>query len=170
MFNSNDSLATVVLVQPLITAAKDAHTGYLRCESLRLLSLLFRGDKNSREETLSMKAQTVLNNSCNSFAITLKDSLCDSALEKSRNKEEILNAVKHFVVYAKSHAAAMKKSSIDDLQKALLTAADSTNSAGIRSTCSRMADELTEVAQHADKDGDTKPSKTSSKKKKKSKK
>jgi hypothetical protein len=165
-----DSLATVVLAQPLITAAKDAHTGFLRCESLRLLSLLFRRDKNTSEETLSEKAQTVLNNSCNNFAITLKDSLCDSTLDKSKNKEEILNAVKHLVAYAKSHAAEMKKSNIDDLQKALHTAAASTKSAGTRGICSRLADELSEVAQHADKDSDTKPPKSSSKKKKKSKK
>eukprot|EP00804_Cyclotella_cryptica_P001374 CCRYP_014128-RA/>CCRYP_014128-RA protein AED:0.02 eAED:0.02 QI:2050/1/1/1/0.5/0.66/3/221/924 len=164
------SLATVVLVEPLTAAAKDAHTGFLRCESLKLLSLLFRGDKNKSEETLSKKAHTLLNDNCNNFALTLKESLCDSSLERVKNKEEILNAVKHFITYAKSHAAAIKITSLDDLQKALQTAADSTKSAGTKSTCLKLADELTEIAQHADKDTDAKLPKSSTKKKKKSKK
>lgn len=162
-FHINQSLAATVLIGPLIKSAKDAHTGYLKCESLRLLSLFYRGDKGNKDDTVTPKAHSLLNDNCSNVAVVLKDSLCDPILQKTKNKDELLNAVKHFVTYARSRASSISAADLNELKDALKTAADTTKSAGMKSTCSRLAEELSEVAKEA---AGPKPPKSSSKKKK----
>ena len=163
------SLAAVVLVEPLIASAKGAHSGYLKCESLRLLSLFYRGDKGNKEDAPSEEAQKAMNNSCSSVATVLKDSLDDAALHKTKNKDEVLNAVKHFGSYAKSHASSISAVDLNGLKEALDTASGATKSAGMKNAYSKLAEEIAELAKQASS-ADPKPPKSSTKKKKKSKK
>ena len=163
------SLATVVLTEPLITSAKDAHSGFLKCECIRLISLLYRGEMSSGEEALSEMAQTILSSGCNRTAVVLKESLCDASLHKVKNSDEVLNASKHFLSHVKAHPSTITLASCNDLRMALKTAADLTKSIGTKNTCLKLADEVSEVAKNANNASDPKPPKSASKKKKKSK-
>ena len=139
------SLATAVLVEPLIEAANNAHSGYLKCESLRLLSTFYRGDRGTKDIT-SKKNQTILNGSCHKVAAILKESLCDASLNKAKNKDEVMNAVKHFTSYAKSHTSFISAADLIGLKEALDSVADSTKSTGMKNMCSKVAEEIAEIA------------------------
>lgn len=110
-----------------------------------------------------------MNNSCSSVATVLKDSLDDAALHKTKNKDEVLNAVKHFGSYAKSHASSISAVDLNGLKEALDTASGATKSAGMKNAYSKLAEEIAELAKQASS-ADPKPPKSSTKKKKKSKK
>ena len=126
-----------------------------------MLSLFYRGDKGNKEDGLSEKAQETLSNNCGHVVDALKKSLCDLSLQKTKNKDELTNAVKHFMTYAKSHSSAVSSADTNGLKDALMTVADMTNSAGMKNTCTKLVEEIAEIA---------KQPKSSTKKKKKSKK
>lgn len=161
------SLATAVLVEPLIEAVKNAHSGYLKCESLRLLSSFYRGDRGSKDIT-SKKNQSMLNGSSGKVASILKDSLCDTSMQKTKNKEEVMNAVKHFVSYAKSHSSFIPIADLTGLKEALDSVADATKSTGTKNMCLKVAEEIAEIVKQVAPQ--SKPPKSATKKKKKSKK
>lgn len=150
------------LVEPLIQAAEEAHSGYLRCESIRMLSLFYRGDKGNKEDGLPEKAQEMLSNNCGNVVDALKKSFCDSSLQKTKNRDELTSAVKHLVSYAKSHSSAAASADVSGLKDALQTAAGKTNSAGMKNTYTKLAEEVSAII--------AKPPQSSAKKKKKSKK
>lgn len=152
---------------PLIEAAQSAHSGYLRCESLRLLSHFYRA--SGKEDEPSEKVRETLTGSCSNVAHVLKDSLCDVSLQKSKNKDEILNAVKHFASYANSHASTIAASDLIELNDALKLAEDATKSVGMKNICLKLSEDLSEISLKAVRVADSNP-KSSTKKKKKSKK
>lgn len=166
----NYSLGATVLVNPLIAAAKSAHSGYLKCESLRLLSLYYREEKSNKDDALSKKAQATLDDCCSGFAAALRESLCDSTLHKTKNKDEVFNTTKHFASYLKSHPSSVSPDELDGLKDALAAAADSTKSAGMKNTCSRLSEEIAEIAKQSSQNAASKTPKSTTKKKKKSKK
>jgi len=142
------SIAASVLVEPLAVSARDAHSAFIKCESLKLLSLFYRGDKRDKENALTEQAQAKLNNNCNNVTTVLVDSLCDPSLQKTKNKDEILNAVKHFTTYAKSNTSLVSASKLNKLKDALDTLADKTKSAGMKNSCAKLAEEVAQIAQN----------------------
>lgn len=155
-------------MEPLLAAAKSAHSGYLRCESLRLLSLFYRAS-TKEDVTSNSTVQSTLTDSCSNVALVLQDSLNDASLQKSKNKDEVLNVVKQFASYAKSHISNIKSTDLIGLVDAVKAAGDATKSAGVKNTCLKLVEEMTEISQKAAESADPNI-KSSTKKKKKSKK
>lgn len=166
------SLASLILLQPLITAARGANSPFLKCESIKLLSTLYKHDGKHYDEPLSKKASSSMKECCSKVAETLKDALVDSSLlKKAKHRDEILLATKHFVNYAKAQDEGMlTEEEICALQKNIETVQGNCNS-GIKQLCSQVSETLSGLSRReSSKRANNSKAPKSGKKKKKSKK
>jgi len=164
------SLASLILMEPLMTAARGAHSPFLKCESIKLLSALYKHDGTVGE--LTKEASSSIKGCCPKVAQTLRDALGDTGLQKAKHRDEVLIATKHFVNYAKGQdVGIVTDADLCGLQEALTTVGRSCKSAGMRQMCSQLSDAISAMPRQ-EKMKRSKPTKVpkSSKKQKKSKK
>lgn len=170
------SQASLILVEPLMTAARGAKSPFLKCESIKLLSAIYKSDALNSEEGMSKEAQSAMKKYCGKVAEALKEALGDSTLQKAKHRDEVLIATKNVVNYAKAQdKGILTGSEVSSLQKTLKVVEGNCKSAGMKKLCSQVIDSVSGLAVRNEVD-DEKPkrSKTTkalkSSKKKKSKK
>ncbi|KAL9183676.1 hypothetical protein ACHAXT_004532 [Thalassiosira profunda] len=170
------SLAVVVLLDPLLTAASDAHSAFLKCESVKLLSSIYKHDTPNPEEHFSSTARSAMKGNCSKVSVALGNALGDSSLQKAKHREEVLTAIKHFVHFVKAQdAGILTDAELCALQKSLKGV--NCKSAGMKQQCSQLSEAVAGLARRVEGNEEQKPkrpkaSKTpkTSKKAKKSKK
>mmetsp|Transcript_7497 Transcript_7497/g.16230 ORF Transcript_7497/g.16230 Transcript_7497/m.16230 type:complete len:1444 (-) Transcript_7497:183-4514(-) len=165
------SLASLILTEPLMVSARGAHSSFLKCESIKLVSSIYKHDGTKGEELLSKKAISSMKEYCNKFADTLTDALGDSSLQKSKHRDAVLTVTKHFINYVKSQdVGILTAEEIHALHNALKTVKANCRSVGMKKMCSHMSDTVTSLSKR-EAPKRTKPNKVpkSSKKQKKSK-
>ncbi len=158
-------------MEPLITAASKAHSPYLKCESIKLLSAIYKHDVSNSDESMSVEAKVALRSSCSNAAERLAGALGDSSLQKAKHRDEVLIATKQFTNYLKAQdEAILTESEIEPLEEALKKFADNCNSAGMKQMCTQVLDTMSGLARkdEGEQEQKTKRSKTpkSSKQKK----
>jgi len=94
------SLASCILIEPLTEATRNGISPYIKCESIKLLSAIYKHDVSSEEEHFSVSAKK---NSCSKVVAVLNDSLSDSSLSKAKHRDEALQGCKTVLNYVKAH-------------------------------------------------------------------
>lgn len=173
------SLASLILVEPLIASVNGAHSQFLKCQSTKLLSAIYKNDKVTTEDQLSKRARNTMKDCCVGFAETLIGALSDPSLQKAKHRDEVLATTKHFVSYIKAQdEGILADSELGALQATLKTVGGNCQSPGMKQLCSQLTDTISGLPRRekgTDKEPKPKRSKTpktpkSSKKQKKSKK
>mmetsp|Transcript_4912 Transcript_4912/g.11246 ORF Transcript_4912/g.11246 Transcript_4912/m.11246 type:complete len:1423 (+) Transcript_4912:56-4324(+) len=171
------SQASLILVEPLMTAAAGAHSPFLKCESIKLLSAIYKHDASNSEEVMSKDAKSAVTKCCSKVAETLKDALGDSSLKKAKHRDEVLSAIKNVVNYVKAQdEGILTESELCSLQETLKAVGGNCKSAGMKQLCVQVSDTISrlprrsEVEEQKPKRSKTPKTPKSSKKPKKSKK
>ena len=162
------NLASTALINPLIEATKKGNSAFIKCESVRLLAAIFH--ECSADEKLSDKARNTMKETSSAVAKSLSEGLADSSLQKkAKHRDEIINAVKHFVNFLKvQNEGILLESELSTLQKSLSEAGDRCNSAGMKQMCSQVCKVIEGLPRQEERAKRSKATKTpkSSKKKK----
>ena len=166
-----------------MVAAKNAHSAFLKCESIRLLSLVYRrgiaktqAENEDVEKILSNKARIVLKEQCKKVALLMREVLGDSNLHKTKHRDEGLHATKHILNYAKSQEEVILTiSDLTSLQDVLKSIKGESKGAGVKQLCSQLFDTILDIIKHVEEHSKGKhptvyETSKSSKKKKKTKK
>lgn len=164
-------------MNPLVTSAKDAHSSFLKCESIKLLAAIYKHDTSYAEEQLSDRARNAMKESCSKVVEALINALDDSSLQKAKHRDEVLSATKHVIHYVKAHdEGILRDSDLSQLQESLKSIGDKCKSAGMKQLCSQVSETISTLPTLDEKDEKPKSSKSKapktpkSSKKKKSKK
>jgi len=141
------SLASLVLKEPLMTAVRDAHSPFLKCESIKLLSALYKHDGTNADELLSKKASSSTKECCSKVAETLQYALGDSSLQKPKHRDEVLIATKHFVNYLQAQEEGiLTDAEIRAFQETLKTVKRNCKSTGMKQMCKAVYDKISVLA------------------------
>lgn len=97
------SLASCILIEPLTEATRNGISPYIKCESIKLLSAIYKHDVSSEEEHFSVAAKKSQANSFSKVVAVLNDSLSDSSLSKAKHRDEALQGCKTVLNYVKAH-------------------------------------------------------------------
>merc|ERR1712176_506253 len=65
------SLASLILIEPLMAASRGAHSAFLKCESIKLLSAIYKHEGTQSDGQLSKKAISSMKECCSGLAQTL---------------------------------------------------------------------------------------------------
>jgi hypothetical protein len=146
------NLASTALINPLIEATKKGNSAFIRCESVRLLAAIFH--ECSADEKLSDKARNTMKERSSAVAKSLSESLADSSLQKkAKHRDEIINAVKHFVNFVKAQKESiLTESELSTLQESLSEAGDRCNSAGMKQMCSQVCKVISSIPRQTTED------------------
>ena len=167
------SLASLILLEPLTAAASSAHSPFLKVESFRLLSSIYKHDaSNSKDNVMSKKAIDAAKRGCNDVVQALKGALDNSSLHKAKHLDEVLITIKNVINYVKSQDGdeILSESDLTSLQQSLKAVGDSRDPGKVKKLCSELATNISSLVE----EGAKKPNKRtkapkSSKKAKKSK-
>mmetsp|Transcript_45319 Transcript_45319/g.95076 ORF Transcript_45319/g.95076 Transcript_45319/m.95076 type:complete len:1434 (+) Transcript_45319:142-4443(+) len=141
------SLASLVLAKPLMTAAREAHSPFLKCESIKLMAALYKHDGTNADELMSKQAISTLKQCCSKAAETLKNALEDSSLQKAKHQDEVLNTTRHFVNYVKAqNEGILTNAELSGLQKALEKAGESQKGQKGKQLFSQISDTIKTLA------------------------
>lgn len=145
------SLASLILTEPLVSAAGGARSPFLKCESIKLLSAIYKHDVSKSEEGISDNSRRVMKTVCSKVATAFESALDDSSLQKSKHRDEVLVSTKHFIHYLKSHEEGiLTESELSSLQSTVKVVGDNCNSAGMKQLCSQMSVIITSLPRRAD--------------------
>jgi len=166
------SLASLILIEPLAAASKDAHSPFMKCSSIKILSSIYKHDGS--EESMSQKAISNTKKSCSKVVETLISSLADSSLtHKAKLRDEVLNSTKHFINYIKGHEdeGLLSSAELSSLKQSISEVGDK-KSGRVKQNCEQLVEALSKIdlAEKKKQSKRTKTPKSSSKKQKKSKK
>ena len=165
------SLASLILVEPLMAAASGAHSPFLKCESIKLMSSIYKNDASNSD---NMKANSAMKKDCSKVANALEGALGDSNLQKAKHRDEVLISTKHFVNYVKAqNEVILTESELSSLQQTMKKAGGKCKG-GMKNLCSQVLETIASLLKDA-QDEEKKPNKRpkapkSSKKQKKTKK
>ena len=130
-----------------MTAVRDAHSPFLKCESIKLLSALYKHDGTNAEELLSKKASSSTKECCSKVAETLQHALGDSSLQKPKHRDEVLVATKHFVNYLQAQdEGILTDAEIRAFQETLKTVKRNCKSTGMKQMCKAVYDKISVLA------------------------
>ena len=139
-------------MEPLATAAKEAKSAYLKCESIKLLAEIYKHEK----EQLSDKARSSMTDCCGKVADAFNVVLGDADLQKGKNRErknDVLHSTKDFVHYVKAHGEGLlTESELSLLQESLKTVGANCNSAGMKQLCSQVSDTISGLPRRAEEE------------------
>ena len=166
------SLASLILIEPLAAASKDAHSPFMKCSSIKILSSIYKHDDS--EEAMSQKAISNMKKSCSKIIETLIHSFGDSSLtHKAKLRDEVLNSTKHFINYIKAHKdeGLLSSAELSPLKQSISEVGDK-KTGRVKQNCEQLLEALSkiDVAEKKKPSKRTKTPKSSSKKQKKSKK
>jgi hypothetical protein len=141
-----------------MTAAGGAHSSYLKCESIKLLSSIYKHDTSNTEE-LSEKARRSMKECCSKVGSTLNDAQGDKSLQKAKHRDEVVVATKHFINYLKAqNEGILTDSDITRLQESLQVVGSKCKSAGMKNMISQVAETASSLARR-DSDREQTPTK-----------
>jgi hypothetical protein len=137
-------LASIILVGPLTKAAKSAHSSFLKCESIKLLSAIYNHGSNTPEEDdLLKKSNGALKDKCSEVAGALVRALGDGDLQKAKHRDEVLSATKHFINYVKAQSEGiLSDSDLCSLQESINLVGGKCKSAGTKKLCTQVSEAI----------------------------
>lgn len=149
----------------------------MKCESIKLLSSLYKNDGTNAGELLSKKASGLMKGHCGAVTGALKYALSDPSLQKAKHRDEILTATKHIMSYIKAQdEGILTDSELCGLQGSVKEVGNACNGKGMKQMCNKLSETIDTLARK-ESDGETpkrskspKTPKRSSKKQKKAKK
>lgn len=145
------SLAALILIVPLLTATSGARSPFLKCESIKLLSAIYKHDVSRSEEGISDNAIIEMKSVCSKVAAAFDCALGDSSLQKSKHRDEVLISTKHFIHYLKAHEEGiLTESDLCSLQSTLKSVEVNCNSAGMKQLCSQVSVTIASLPRKAD--------------------
>jgi hypothetical protein len=155
-----------------MSAASGAHSSFLKCESIKLLSAIYKQSNN--EEGMTEESRGKLKKKCSKVADTLKSALGDLNLQRSKHRDEVLIATKCFVNFLKAqNEGILTELELASLQETLTKVAGTIKSGGMKQLCSQVSQTIANLPRRTE-DEEQKPKRSkepkSSKKQKKSKK
>ena len=154
------SLASLILVEPLLAAASGAHSPFLKCESIKLMSSIYKNDASNSEVILSKKASSAMKKDCSKVAKALQGALGDSSLQKAKHRDEVLISTKHFVNYLKAqNEVILSESELSSLQQTMKTVGGKCKG-GMKNLCSQVSETIASLLKDA-QDEEKKPNKRS---------
>jgi len=128
-----------------MAAASSAHSPFLKCESVKLLSAIYKQSNN--EEGMSEKSKSKMKKCCSKVAETLRSALGDSSLLRAKHRDEVLIATKNFMNYLKAQdEGILTESECSSLQEALTTVGGTCKSGGMKQVCSQVSQTLASLA------------------------
>ena len=163
----------MTLIEPLIAAASSARSPFLKCESIKLLSAIYKHDVSKSEEGISVSAKSEMKRLCSKVVDRLSTALGDPDLQKAKHRDEVLISTKQFITYLKAQEEGiLTESDLSSLQDNLKTVGDKCNS-GMKQLCSQVTGIITALPRKAEPINEPKlniseDSKTPKKQKKKS--
>ena len=138
---------------PLIKAARSAHSPFLKCESIKLLSAMYKHHESDSEKDTSKSA---IKKHSSEVVKALKESLCDSSLQKAKHRDVVLTATKHFINYAKAQdEGILKDSELCPLQETVQLIGGKCKSAGMKRLCSQVSDTISALPRQGEEEKDT---------------
>lgn len=138
-------------MDPLVAAANNARSPFLKCESIKLLSAIYKHDVSKSEEGMSVNARREMKLYCSKVAAAFDRALGDSSLQKSKHRDEVLLSTKNFILYLKSHEEGiLGESDLSSLQSTLKTVEGNINSAGMKQLCSQVSVMITSLPRKVD--------------------
>jgi len=172
------SLAAVVLIEPLCTAAKESVASFIKSESIRVLSIIYKHGtgkpqhdaEHNAEHSLSQKAISTMKDNCRNVASLLTGVLNNQSM-KAKHRDEVLNATKLFIQYVKSNKAVNTGSSeLVPLKEALEFVTNESKGSGTKQLCTQVIEVIAEVLDTIGQETTTKAAKKGKTPKKSSKK
>lgn len=165
------SLAQVVLVAPLATAAKEARSPYLKAESFRLLGSLF-GRSGGPDDTSELDARSSKSLQKNSRVVVqgICGALRDAEMLKTKRVKEVLKSGEKVVAFQKSHPDASISKDLVEMKDCVEQVKGKSESAGVKTICAKLANEIDDcllTVTKPDIESGVKKSRSSEKKKKK---
>lgn len=153
-------------------AASGAHSPFLKCESIKLLSAIYKQSNN--EEGMTEQSRGNLKKTCSKAAETLRSAYGDLNLQRSKHRDEVLIATKCFVNFLKAqNEGILSELELASLQETLTKVAVTIKSGGMKQLCSQVSHTIASLPRRIE-DEEQKPKRPkepkSSKKQKKSKK
>jgi len=162
------SLASLILIEPLAAASKDAHSPFMKCSSIKILSSIYKHDDS--EEGMSQKAISNMKKSCSKIIETLTSSFRDPSLtHKAKLRDEVLTSTKHFINYIKAHEdeGLLSSAELSPLKQSISEVGDK-KTGRVKQNCEQLLEALSkiDVAEKKKQSKRTKTPKTSKKQKK----
>jgi hypothetical protein len=134
-----------------MAAASGAHSAFLKCESIKLLSAIYKQSNN--EEGMSEKSRNKMKKGCSKVAETLRGALGDSSLQKAKHRDEVLIATKYFMYYLKAQdEGILTESECSSLQEALTKVGGACKSGGMKQMCLQVSQILASLARKTEEE------------------
>lgn len=162
-----NSLAQVVLVAPLSTAAKEARSPFLRSESFRFLGTLF--SRSGSQDEMDAKGQESLKtNSCGAIS-SINAALQDDDMLKTKRAKDVLKSASKVVVYQRTSSNASVYKGLVEMKNLAEQVKESSESSGVLAASEKLVTEIDECMKvlKQDSGSDDKGSESTKKKKKK---
>lgn len=166
LINRLPSLAAQVLIEPLVAAAGGAHSPFIKCESIKLLSAIYKQSNN--EESMSDESRSEMKKGCSKVAAALMCALSDSTLKRTKHRHEILIATRDFVVFLKAQdEGILTDSELASLQESIKVVGGALKKGGLKQMCLQASETINSIAKRFEDEEKTKKHKTNNKKQKK---
>lgn len=160
------SLASCILIEPLTEATRNGISPYIKCESVKLLSAIYKHNVSTAEEHFSASAKKSLANSCSQVVAALSDLLSDSSLSKAKYRDEVLQGCKTVLNYVKAHHP-LTRDELTSLETNLKEVSTNMKSGGMKQLVLKLIDTVKELPSVDDKAKQKAPKSTNEKKKRK---
>lgn len=159
LINRLPSLAAQVLIEPLVAAAGGAHSPFIKCESIKLLSAIYKQSNN--EESMSDESRNEMRKGCSKVAAALMCALSDSTLERTKHRHEILIATRDFVIFLKAQdEGILTDSELASLQESLKVVGGALKKGGLKQMCLQASETIISIAKRFEDEEKTKKQKT----------
>ena len=159
LINRLPTVAAQILIKPLVAAAGGAHSPFIKCESIKLLSAIYKQSNN--EEIMSDKSRSEMKKGCSKVAAALVFALSDSTLERTKHRHEILIATRDFVIFLKAQEEGiLTDSELASLQDTLKVVGGALKKGGLKQMCLQSSETINSIAKRTEDEDKTKKQKT----------
>jgi len=139
LINQSPLVAQASLTKPLAQAATEARSAFLKCESLRLLSMLHNSKLNTKTSELEKLAFDRMLDAADPVLDAFLVSLNDDDMRKTKRAREVLKAMERvFAFLASDPKGRVKLRDRMDLVKLLSEVKSSTESHNVASSCDKL--------------------------------
>ena len=111
------SVAQIVLIDPLASAALSARSSFLRCECYRLLGLLYNPKINPKASDLDKEALRKTEENGVKVISSICQTLDDEEMQKAKRVKEVLKATEKVLLFAKANSCSF--SNLSELSKVM---------------------------------------------------
>lgn len=163
-----DSLAQVVLVVPLSTAAKEARSPFLKSESFRLLGTLF--SRSGDHDEIDGKGRESLKSNSSAVIISINAALQDEDMVKTKRAKDVLKSASNVVAYVKTNCNASVSQDLAEMKNLATQVKESSESSGVLAASEKLVTEIDDCLKVLKQDSGSKNKASESTKKQKKKK